>query len=207
MEILDHENIKNGYINFYKTEQPLFPGRVTVYINGIRQPFDAFTIFDNYTLLINDKSSLIGNINNYPTETVYIDQHKAVKLNRNISDKILVEVRQDERIETDFTIDSENYYGEISVNKYKIDNTILEASDEILIFIDGMFTGSKLNDGYKLYPYRGTIFMSNEDANNRIKSDSEYEYLIGHPDEHATYLTKHSSDYKHYNANIILEWR
>lgn len=207
IEILDHNNVKNGYINFYKTEQSLFPGRVTIYINGIRQPLDAFTIFDNNTLLINDNAALIGNINNYPTETLYVDQHKAVTLTRNISDKILVEVRQDERIETDFTIDSENFYGELSIDKYGLDRTILEASDEILIFIDGMFSGSKLNNGYRLYPYRGAIFISNEDANNIIRSDSEHEYLIGHRDEHASYLIKYGSDYEHDNANIILEWR
>ena len=136
-----------------------------------------------------------------------MDQHKAVTLTRNISDKILVEVRQDERIETDFTIDSENFYGELSIDKYGLDRTILEASDEILIFIDGMFSGSKLNNGYRLYPYRGAIFISNEDANNIIRSDSEHEYLIGHRDEHASYLIKYGSDYEHDNANIILEWR
>ena len=58
-----------GSSNVHQTELSLYPGRVTVYINGIRQPKEAFTILDNHTLMINDQSvKLITDIDRCPAE-------------------------------------------------------------------------------------------------------------------------------------------
>ena len=208
MEVLDHTNIKKGYINSYRTEKSLFPGRVTLYINGIRQPEDAYSIFDNYTLLINDTTALIGCNSNYPTEDIEIDPNKKVTVERNESDKILVEVRQDDRQERNLTIKSKEFNGELFVDKYDLDPSVLEAADEILIFVNGIFTSAKLHDGYKLNIARNSIMITDPDINNVIRSDSEYEYLIGHPDEHAKYLEQNNNiEYKPKKTDMIIEWR
>ena len=39
---------------------------------------------------------------------------------------------------------------ELFVDKYDLDPSVLEAADEILIFVNGIFTSAKLHDGYKL---------------------------------------------------------
>ena len=208
MEVLDHANIKKGYINSYRTEQSLFPGRVTLYINGIRQPEDAYSIFDNYTLLINDTTALIGCNSNYPTEDIEVDPNKKVTVEWNESDKILVEVRQDNRQERNLAIKSEEFNGELFVDKYDLDPSVLEAADEILIFVNGIFTSAKLHDGYKLNIARNSIMITDPDINNVIRSDSEYEYLIGHPDEHAKYLEQNNNiEYKPKKTDMIIEWR
>lgn len=208
MEVLDHANIKKGYINSYRTEQSLFPGRVTLYINGIRQPEDAYSIFDNYTLLINDTTALIGCRSNYPTEDIEIAPNKKVTVEWNESDKILVEVRQDNRQERNLAIKSEEFNGELFVDKYDLDPSVLEAADEILIFVNGIFTSAKLHDGYKLNIARNSIMITDPDINNVIRSDSEYEYLIGHPDEHAKYLEQNNNiEYKQKETDMIIEWR
>ena len=208
MEVLDHANIKKGYINSYRTEKSLFPGRVTLYINGIRQPEDAYSIFDNYTLLINDTTALIGCNSNYPTEDIEVDPNKKVTVERNESDKILVEVRQDNRQERNLAIKSEEFNGELFVDKYDLDPSVLEAADEILIFVNGIFTSAKLHDGYKLNIARNSIMITDPDINNVIRSDSEYEYLIGHPDEHAKYLEQNNNiEYKPKKTDMIIEWR
>ena len=208
MEVLDHTNIKKGYINSYRTEQSLFPGRVTLYINGIRQPEDAYSIFDNYTLLINDTTALIGCNSNYPTEDIEVDPNKKVTVEWNESDKILVEVRQDNRQERNLSIKSEEFNGELFVDKYDLDPSVLEAADEILIFVNGIFTSAKLHDGYKLNIARNSIMITDPDINNVIRSDSEYEYLIGHPDEHAKYLEQNNNiEYKPKKTDMIIEWR
>lgn len=208
MEVLDHTNIKKGYVNFYKTEQSLFPGRVTLYVNGIRQPKTAYSIYDNYTLLINDPSALIGCDNNYPAETIQVDPHKKATIAWSESDKILVEVRQDSRDERNLAIDSSNFAGELFIENYGLDPSILEASDEILIFVNGIYTGVKLHDGYKLNISRNSIMITDPDVNNMIRSDSEYQYLVGHPSEHAKYLTQNNNvEYKQKETDMIIEWR
>ena len=50
--------------------------------------------------------------------------------------------------------------------------------------------------------------ITDPDVNNIIKSDSLCEYLIGHKDEHTSYLERNNNiDYKQKNADMILEWR
>lgn len=208
MEVLDHSDIKNGYVNFYKTKLPLFPGRVTLYINGIRQPKETYSVFDNNTLLINDPKALIGCVHNYPSEDIQVDPNKKVTVNWPESDKLLVEVRQDERIEKNLSIEPSTFSGELFVNKYDLDLSMLETCDEILVFVNGMFTGVKLHDGYAINVARQSVMITDPDVNNIIKSDSLCKYLIGHKDEHTSYLERNNNiDYKQKNADMILEWR
>lgn len=50
--------------------------------------------------------------------------------------------------------------------------------------------------------------ITDPDINNVIRSDREYEYLIGHPDEHAKYLEQNNNiEYKPKKTDMIIEWR
>lgn len=211
MEVLDEQNILPGYVNMYKTKKPMFPGRVTLYVNGIRQPADAFTVFDNYTLLINDDTALIGNSQNYPEETVLAGGSKHT-LTHSVADKLLVEVRQDDRQEVTVQLEGHPIY-DLDVEKLGISTDILEAADEIMIFSDGLYfgptlNGSEIDGGYIINRARGCITIRQDEILESINTDDEYLYLKAHPYENIVYLKRHNNEpYERYNAKLTLEWR
>lgn len=224
VELLDNTNIKPGYVNMYITEQPLFPGRVTVYLNGIRLPADAFTLMDNYTLLINGDTQLIGTHNNYETEPYLCGSdkktlHHTEKVIENIGgkeqvtdtyewpDRLLVEVRQDERQEATLETTGHPTY-EISVaNRDDIDQTIIEPADELMIFVDGLYFGPSKNNGYIVNPARGTIGITDADTLSVLNTDEMMEEMTSSPDSKAYYLKRHPEPYDWRSHKLTIEWR
>lgn len=211
MEILDEKNLTPGYINMYKTKQPMFPGRVTLYINGIRQATDSYTVFDNYTLLINDDKPLIGTWQNYPTEKVVVGDEEFT-LTHSIADKLLVEVRQDDRQEQTIQLEGHPTY-DIDVEKYDLPLELLEAADEIMIFADGLYFGPTLNGneidgGYIKNVARGCVTIRQQEILEAMNYDEEYLHLRARPYENIEYLNRHDNKpYERYNAKLTLEWR
>lgn len=205
-EELDHEDVLAGSSNVYKTELSLYPGRVTIYINGIRQPKEAFTILDNHTLMINDQSvKLITDTDQVPVQKkngsiAYVDYQD--------SDKILVEVRQDyERQEK--TIKTTGMVHEIDTTEHDLPFEILESTDEILIFVNGLFTGLKDGIGYQKNRGKGVITILERDVFfDRIGIDPLYNYFQIYPLKHELYRQEYGKDYEpKLDAKITLEWR
>ena len=210
MEVLDNSNIPSGYINLYKTKLPMFPGRVSVYINGVRQPKESYTVFDNYTLFIDSDKPLTGSDNNYPDENIYVG-NKKYTVHHDISDKILVEVRTDNRVEQTVTLDKHPVY-EIDVEKYEIPADILETSDEVLIFVDGLYYGPPLNGdnydkGYTLNIPRCSVVIQQDDSLAAMNTDELSIYLKAHPEEARKYVLVNGKEYERHNATVTLEWR
>jgi hypothetical protein len=189
----------------------MFPGRVTLYINGIRQSTDSFTVFDNHTLLIDNDEPLIGNWQNYPDEKV-VANGKEYTLHHNVADKLLVEVRQDERQECTIQLNGHPVY-DISIDKYDIPLDILEASDEIMIFADGLYYGPTLNGdevdgGYVKNVSRGCITIRQDEILETMNHDELYLHLRAKPTENNAYLRrKDNVPYERHNAKLTLEWR
>lgn len=224
MEILDHTNLKAGTVNIYQTEQPLFPGRINLYLNGIRQPEDSFTIMDNYTLLINGDTALIGNTYNFPEETVVsgkdtrtLHHEEDVVLedkngnhagteHRIYPDRLLVEVRQDERIETTLKTSGHPVY-EINVLDDEIDATVTDPADEIMLFVNGLYFGASRNNGYSINKQRGTISITDADTLAVLNTDEMMELMTGSPDTKAAYLKRHTDPYTWKSHQVTLEWR
>ncbi len=223
-EILTDKNVVHNAVNVYKTTKPMYPGRVLFYINGIRQPQSAFTILDNYTFLINDQNTMpIGNDNNYPDWTILKD-NKPVVIHPDKADQILVEVKQDfDRQENYIQLDKDTAY-DISISKYNLPIEILEAGDEIMIYVDGLFMGLRKSFGYELDRNRGVISLgvrrdvespdqdktetTNIDVINRILGDPMYEFYESHPDKKLEYMNKHDGKpYERKTRNIIFDWR
>ena len=206
MEILDDTSLKHGYINMYKVNQPLFPGRVTVYVNGIRLSTDDFTIQDNYTITIDTKVPLIGNWYNYPKETVFANNTQYER-EYDRPDVVLIEVREDERIERTFQCEGHPVY-ELGVDKYEIDDSILEPSDEIMVFVNGMYFGPTSLDGYIVNPLKRSITITQEDTLAPMNTDVQMQLLQGKPEEEQLYLLRHENKpYKQPDAIITMEWR
>ena len=222
-EILDEKNIVPNTVNVYKTEKPLYPGRVLFYVDGIRQPQSAFTILDNYTILVNDKDDmLIGNANNYPTETVIDELGQIVQVKHSVANRILIEVKQDFDRRENFIKLNPDTVSDISIATYELPTEILEPSDEIMIFIDGLFMGLRKSFGYEVDKNRGVISLgvrrdienetnnkteiTNIDVIDRIINDPLYTYFESNPDKKLEYENKYGK-YEKKTRNILFDWR
>jgi hypothetical protein len=186
-EILTEDNAIADTPNVYRTKRPLYPGRVILYIDGVRQPQDSFTAIDNYTLAINDPGvMLVGSNKNYPNETIMVDG-KTKTLTHHKADRLLVEVRQDySRKEQTIKFDPADKY-DIQVNKYNLSEEILESTDEIMIFVNGLFYGTRDLISYRLDKYRNTITLLDVDIVDKIISDPLYSFLMNNPAALAKY--------------------
>ena len=249
-EILDNNNVVPGTINVYRTEKSLFPGAVSVYIDGIRQSRNHFSIIDSNTLMINDNTTdLIGSDgNNYPVETFagvpdvngeskwasidhsryrytvregdpeypyWCKPHNAGDQNPMPS-RILVEVRQ-EYDRSEKMIDFEERTGgvnDIFVGAEgdfpQIPENILDTSDEVLIFLNGMFFGMAMDDGYTLDKNRLEIRIHNNDFISAVLKDPVRDIMYDEKGNKTIYALdfeeKYGYEYKSKN-NIILNWR
>lgn len=223
-EILTEENIVPNTVNVYRTKNSLYPGRVLFYVDGIRQPQSAFTILDNYTILVNDKDDmLIGNVNNYPNETIMRDDGDIVTVHHSRGTKILVEVKQDFQRKENFIKLNPDTVSDISISEYDLPIEILEAADEVMIFIDGLFMGLRKSFGYELDRYRGVISLgvrrdsndetqdktetTNMDVIQRIVDDPLYTFLESHPDKKLEYENKNGKPYEKKTRTVLFDWR
>lgn len=249
-EVLDNTNVVPGCINVYRTEKPLFPGAVSVYIDGLRQSKDKYSIIDCNTIMINDDGTqLIGSDgNNYPVETFpgvsdvngeskwasidhstfrytvregdpeypyWCKAHNCGEANP-MPDRILVEVRQDFG-RSEKTIDFEDRSGganDIFVGASgdfpQIPENILDTNDEVLIFLNGMFYGTSMNNGYTLDKNRLEIRIHNNEFINAVLKDPVYDIMYDRNGRKTIYAVdfekEHGYEYKRKNE-IILNWR
>ena len=249
-EVLDNSNVVPGCINVYRTDKPLFPGVVSVYVDGIRQSKDKYSIIDCNTLMINDDTTqLIGSEgNNYPVESFpgipdvngsgrwasidhssyrytvkegdpeypyWCKAHNEGEANP-MPNRILVEVRQDFG-RTEQAIDFEDRSGganDIFVGSAgdfpQVPENILDSSDEVLIFLNGMFYGMAMNNGYTLDKNRLEIRVHNGEFINTVLKDPVYDIMYDKKGRKTIYgldfKKEHGYDYKRKNE-IILNWR
>lgn len=188
---LGPENVVNGTTNVYTLDKhdtrSLFPGRITVYIAGIRQPRDSFVVLDNRTILFKDRDTkLIGSSDNYPEEYIVKDNGDYGTVHHNVYDDILIEIRQEFRTD-ERTIDLDNIGAintyDIITYEHNIPETILEAQDEILIFVDGLFTGYREGIEYEKNRANTSIKITEPSFFEFINTDPLYDYLIANPDK------------------------
>lgn len=204
-EILDNTNAFPNTVNVFKTSMNLFPGRISVYVNGIRLPAEAFTIMDNTTLSISNDFILANNSYSFPDQKI-LANNNIVTIRHKIPDCILIEKRQDNRIEKTITVDSWPYYN-IDTLANGIDDSLLATKDEILIFINGLFFGLTSLDGYIKQVDMYRLQLTDTDALSVINQDELYEYFIGNKLAYQKYLlTTEEDSYEHQHSSITLEW-
>jgi hypothetical protein len=195
--------------NVYRTKIPLFPGRVNVFVSGVRQQKESFTVLDNYTILFKDNNtSLLGTPDNFPNKTILMSNNTTRQVPLTTYDDILVEVKQDfERQEQTILWEELNNW-DIDIAKYDLPKEILEANDEIMIFVNGLYTGLRRNLGYRLDRARGCITILSSSVIEGICTDPLYNYLQTHQDKRLAYKTKYGHDYVPKIENkITFEWR
>ena len=189
----------------------LFPGKITVYADGLRLPQSAYTVLDNYTITINHDIPWIGGLR-YPIES-YLDVNDKIGTIRHLKpEELLIEIREDSQwFERTIEVNKESIG---TINVYTEDKSvpvsILSTQDTILIFIDGLYHGLSLNDGYVMDTSMGTISIRDRTVLEAIQKDELETYLAKNPgkdesftDELAAYRARRNKK-KH---QVTLEWR
>jgi len=153
-----------------------YPGRLTVYINGLRLPAEDWVLLDNKRIMLKyvDYRAL-GSADNYPVENFVNDKNR-YEVNHNYPDYIMVEIRKDyDRQEATIVLSEKGDNFELYLDDYNsIDPEILESSDEVLFYLNGQFTNLSRNKykDYKLDRYKGCISFSNTDFLSIINTDA-----------------------------------
>jgi hypothetical protein len=139
----------------------LYPGKVTVFISGYRQPNTAYKILDPYTIMVNNV--IVGSIDNYPIEMTTDANGDMISITHSVADEILIEVRQD------FSTNELELKAAIA-GKYTwmasegIPASLLATKDFIMIYINGAAYGSE----YIISKETESITLTNEDVTQNI---------------------------------------
>lgn len=208
-EIVTKDNAIEGSINAYRTKLPMYPGSVSIFVDGVRQDYDAFTIIDNYTFMIMDsKRKMIGNSNTFPIEKKERPDGKFVDVPRRQPTEILVEVTQDfSWKEKAFEFNNPGYW-RLFPYDYGIPLDILESNDEIVLYFDGLFTGMRTEVDYKKNRAGLSIDISNPSAVEALSLDRIAKHFLLHPDKALLYKAKYGHDYvPKTNHKILMRWR
>ena len=226
---MDASSAVHGAENAYMLSdgESFYPGRTIIYVNGVRQPQDAYTLLNNKTIVFLDQNSpLLGNGKNYREETIVEedgskhiehaeyrldDEGNIVRLPHKHSDRIMVEVRDDYNWkEAHFKLKRTKDCFKIVLDQYDLTASLLETTDEIKIYVDGSFFGLKKDQGYrKLIDIMHPILeIIDPDVIERLTSDPMLNYLQQHPEEMLVYKNTHGGEeYLPPAKDIILEWR
>ena len=148
---LDYRNAVPGSTNVYRIDESgsMYPGRVVIYVNGVRQPSDSYVLLDNRTIMFLDQNTaILGDDKNFRLETrtasdgtkitervEYVNRDGAVsRLVHKNSDQILVEVLNDYGWnESHFKLKQTKDNFKIVLDDYEVSNSLLNSSDEIKI--------------------------------------------------------------------------
>lgn len=209
MEVLGPASVIPTSLNVYKTKTSLYPGRVTVYVSGLRMPKESWTILGNNTILIKDHSTmLLGHPNNFPVNKMHNQKGEIVDVTLTTCDEILIEVRQEfQRVEETINWQEFNNW-DIGIDKYDLPKEILEAQDEILIFINGVFTALRNDYGYHKDRGRGCVTILSSSVIDALCTDPFYTILETNIEKKLAYVSKYGSQYlPKIDNRITLEWR
>lgn len=119
-----------GMYNTYKVDIDLYPGYNRMYVDGIRQPSSSFKILDRrHFMLFNITEEMMNN------EMEILIEHKD---DIDIKEKHIILSNYDG---LEFT--GNRVMGRIDIDKFDIDESILETREELRIYIDGVFIGTE----------------------------------------------------------------
>lgn len=229
--VLDDENYISGTTNMYSTRSlrkeyidqdamvrettadfSLFPGNVRVYADGVLLSSEQYQILDNHRILFFTDDQFIGNNENYP-EQIVIDQNgNTVTIKNKQPEKILIEVRDNSSWNERIVTVPKEFSGDIEVAgaDSTLPLSILDTQDTILMFIDGLYHGLTLNNGYTINKTLSLITIRDSTVLEALRKNDIETYLRIRPELEAVYA-KEIAAYRLREAKksnrIILEWR
>lgn len=228
--ILDDSNCLDGSQNVYTTKDldnkyidtisftrdtshdfQLYPGKVTLYADGVRLPKSAYTVLDNYTIVINSDKQFIGSKSNYPNQKC-LNVYGNIETIRHLRpEEILVEVRKESTwVERTMSTDS-TFSGDINVltDSSSLPVTILDTQDTIMMFIDGIYYGLTQNDGYVIDKTLSMISIRDATVLNAMRKNDIEIWLAQHPELESVYgneLVAYRARHKN-GHELTIEWR
>ena len=176
-------------------------------------------------MFLSQDTALLGNSKNFRLETREADDGSKVterveymhkdgitsRLVHKNSDQILIEVLNDYGWnESHFTLKQTKDNFKIVLDDYEVSNSMLNSSDEIKIYIDGLFIGLRNNEGYRRVVNldHPVLEIINPGVIDRLRTDPMYNYLISTPGAMLAYKNTHGGkEYLPAAKDIILEWR
>lgn len=213
-QVLTRADIVEGYTNVFKTDIPLLPGNVRVFVSGLRQPESAFTILDNNLIKINDE--ILAYANNFPTEQIQLEDGSYLEINHIHPDNILIEVRQDLSLkeitlpirysgQSEWSVAARNPE-DITKGGDGLPESILNSKDFIMIYINGMAYGKD----YRVDLDQGKILLTNDTITSCLGKDPIDEYFKANPKDYEAWRVQNGG--KEYVAKknkdtITFEWR
>ena len=151
-----------GMLNAFEidTKKDLYPGHVSVYIDGIRQNRNAFKVINKKVIQFYGDGLEINN-------------------DGTLKNKILIEVKDNYNIrEVTVPIDSKKHLSNNSLCTFSIgDNKdlpldIMESKDVLLIFINGvLYTSHKLDNGYTIDRTNKKLILTDAPIIQRLKDN------------------------------------
>lgn len=173
--ILSKDDILQSNVYHIQNENSpeLFPGRLELYLNGIRLPKEDWLILNNKKIMLkfNDYMAL-GDKNNFPTQK-YIEGENTFEITHLVPDNLVIEIRYDyDRLEQTIEVDKDNVM-ELSVEELGIDPRILDTQDEILFYLNGQFLNLSRRTAmdYKIDKYRKSIILYNSELIDILRKD------------------------------------
>ena len=229
--ILDNENYVEGTTNMYSTRSlrkeyidqnamvrettadfSLFPGNVRVYVDGVLLSSDQYQILDNHRILFFTDDQFIGNSDNYEYQIVTDASGNLVTIRHEQPERILIEVREDTLWNERVVTVSKQFSGDIEVagENSNLPLSILDTQDTILMFVDGLYHGLTLNNGYTINKTLSLITIRDSTVLEALRKNDVETYLRMKPELEVVYA-KEVAAYRlreaKKNHRIILEWR
>ena len=192
-----------------------YPGRITVYLNGVRLRKDDWNILSNDTILIKNTPfpTLGNNVTNYPDQTYVENDGRMFTIHHNRSDTVSVEIRQEfSRKEKTFLYPNDGS-SEIKLSDFGIDADILESTDEVLVYVNGLFTALTRTETnhYRLDPNKEAFTITNPPLLEQLNKDLLWDILRRNDVAYTAWKIK--NDTPEYPVNraiknyITLVWR
>lgn len=213
-QVLTKDHIIEGTRNIFKTNIPLWPGNIRLFVSGLRQPESAFEVLDNYQIRLKEDALIYPS--NFPKESVELSDGSFIELERQHPDSILIEVRQDYALkevtlpvryagQKEWSV-APRHPDDITKGGDALPESIIDSKDFIMIYINGMAYGKD----YRIDQDQGKIILTNDTITDTLGKDAIDEYFKANPDRYEEWRIENGG--KEYVAKPIIdtitfEWR
>ena len=181
--VLDRDNVlgPNIYCLDKDSDISLYPGRLTVYVNGIRLSNNEWLLIDNEKIMLRFSDYIArGSSSNFPITAHINSRGYQYNVTNRYPDYITVEIRKDyDRKEQSLIYDGSKDNGVISIEEKELPPELLDTCDEVLFYLNGQFSGlAKTNNDYYLDKAKNAIIIKNKEFLNVLRKEDRLSQLL-----------------------------
>lgn len=181
--VMDRDNVigPNIYCLDKDTDISLYPGRLTVYVNGLRLSNNEWLLIDNERIMLRFSDFLArGSSSNYPITSHINKKGYQYEVANRYPDYIIVEIRKDyDRKEQSLIYDGSKDNGIISIEEKELPPELLDTKDEVLFYLNGQFSGlTRTNNDYYLDKAKNAVIIKNREFLNVLRKEDRLAELL-----------------------------